>query len=226
MRKTLLPLLALALVTGLACGSGSGGKKSSSSGKSSSDRGTSSRGTDSDDSANTGDPTPAAKPSASPTRKKVAALTCKQLETAQLGSPTSRYNGYPDPIPLLDGMWSGEDGVVVALQSPCAIGDLTGDGAADAVVPVMMDGGGTGKFWQLVVFRNVSGRPSYVTVTEIGDRTPVENVSISSQQVRVVYLTRPDDAAMAEVAIRRTAIYRLSGSTLREVSHTDAPYRP
>ncbi|MBO4204753.1 hypothetical protein [Micromonospora echinofusca] len=226
MRKTLLPLLVLALVTGLACGSGSGsgGRKSSGSGNSSADRGTD--GSDSDGNPDAGDPTPVAKPSASPTRKKVAALTCKQLETAQLGSSTSRYNGYADPIPLLDGMWSGEDGVVVTLQAPCAIGDLTGDGAADAVVPAMMDGGGTGKFWQLVVFRNVNGRPSYVTVTDIGDRTPIENVTISSRQVKVVYLTRPDDAAMAEIAIRRTAIYRLSGGTLDEVSHTDAPYTP
>lgn len=223
MRRTLLPLTALALVAALvACGPSTGKRRS----KTNADgkQTTSTQSKDRDDDVT--EATPAARPSPSPSRRKVDALNCKKLETAQLGNGTVRYNGYADPIPLLDGQWSGEDGAVVALQPPCAIGDVTGDDADDAVRAVMLDGGGTGKFWSLALWRNVSGRPTYVTAAEIGDRTPVESVTIDGRRVKVVYLTRPDDAAMAVAVIKRTAIYRLSGSTLVEVSHTDEPHTP
>ncbi|MEH0973473.1 hypothetical protein V6U77_20335 [Micromonospora sp. CPCC 205546] len=176
----------------------------------------------------TAEPTPAKPAAADPTDAPATlrALTCEQLRTAPLGNGTERYNGYADPIRLVDGMWSGEDGTVVHLQQPCAIGDLTGDEAADALAPVLMDGGGTGKFWQVVMYGNIDGQPVYVTMVDIGDRTPVESISISSRQATVVYLTRPEDASSAEVAVRRTAVYRLSGSRLVEVSHTDTPYTP
>jgi hypothetical protein len=145
------------------------------------------------------------------------------LETARLGSAAQPYNGYRDPIPLLDGLWSGEDGVVVQLQWPCAIGELTGDAAADAVVPVLMDGGGTGKFWQMAVFRNVNAKPAYLTMTDIGDRTPIEQVSVSDRQVTVVFLMRPEDPSSTATLVRRTATYRLDSDRLVETGHTDTP---
>ncbi|MBQ1076088.1 hypothetical protein KBX06_23440 [Micromonospora sp. C31] len=172
------------------------------------------------------DPAPSAAPDTPGAPATLRALTCEQLKTAALGNGSERYNGYAEPIPLVDGMWSGEDGTVVHMQQPCAVGDLTGDEAADALVPVLMDGGGTGKFWQVVMYGNIDGQPHYVTMIDIGDRTPVESVSISSRRATVVYLTRPEDASSAEVAVRRTAVYRLSGSRLVEVSHTDTPYTP
>ncbi|SCL40898.1 hypothetical protein GA0074692_6038 [Micromonospora pallida] len=222
MRKTLLPLLAVALFTGLACGFG--GETGSSSGTKSTDQATSAPQPDDDNDAV--DATPAAAPSSKPSSKppaQVKPLTCKQLETARLGSAAQPYNGYRDPIPLLDGLWSGEDGVVVQLQWPCAIGELTGDGAADAVVPVLMDGGGTGKFWQLAMFRNVDGRPAYLTMVDIGDRTPIEKVMISAGQARVEFLKRPDDPSAAADVVRRTSVYRLDGNNLVEIGYFDDP---
>ena len=61
---------------------------------------------------------------------------------------------------------------------------------------------------------------------ELYDRDPIESVSIAGHKLTVVYLTRPDDAGSATVAVRRTAVYGVSGSTLTELSHTDAPYTP
>ncbi|MEU4779649.1 hypothetical protein [Micromonospora sp. NPDC023633] len=179
-----------------------------------------------DDETASPDAAPSAAPDTPGAPDPLRALTCEQLKTAALGNGTERYNGYAEPIPLVDGMWSGEDGTVVHMQQPCAIGDLTGDEAADALVPVLMDGGGTGKFWQVVMYGNIDGKPVYVTMLDIGDRTPVESVSISSRRATVVYLTRPEDASSAEVAVRRTAVYQLSGSRLVEISHTDTPYTP
>ncbi|MFF3855606.1 hypothetical protein [Micromonospora sp. NPDC002575] len=162
-------------------------------------------------------------PTAAPTAK-VAALTCDQVAESELGSAKVRYNDYPDPIPLTEGRWAGEDGVVVALQPPCAIGDLTGDGAADAVRAIMLDGGGTGKFWGIVLWRNVKGVPAYVGTVDLGDRTPVEKVTISAGQAQVVYLTRPDDASMAELVIERTGTYRLIDGKLQEIGYVDKPH--
>ncbi|RGC67834.1 hypothetical protein C5N14_16630 [Micromonospora sp. MW-13] len=220
MRRTLLPLLTIALVTGLACGAGDESPAESErvTGATS---GPGSRATDADDA-------PADRRTAAPTNHSTAPartkpLTCKQLETAWLGSAGQPYNGYHSPIRLTDGLWSGEDGVVVQLQWPCAVGELTGDDAADAVVPVLMDGGGTGKFWQLAVFRNANAGPAYLTMTEIGDRTPVEQVSISGRQVTVTFLMRPDDPSSPVDVIRRTAAYRLDGDQLVATGHTDAP---
>lgn len=211
MRKTLLPLLTVALVTGLACGAGDptpAARERVTAPTSSADGRT----------TETGGP---AAPTTAPGR--VAALTCKQLETAWLGSAEQPYNGYRDPIRLRDGLWSGEDGVVVQLQWPCATGELTGDDAVDAVVPVLMDGGGTGKFWQLAVFRNVKAQPAYLTMTEIGDRTPIEQLSVSGRQVRVQFLMRPEDPSSSVDVVRRTTTYRLDGDRLVATGHTDAP---
>lgn len=237
MRRTLLPLTALALVAALvACGPKS-------------DKGASAEKTPQvETSLGAGESSPGIAPSSSPTAtapastapakarttapsttapvKRVAALSCGQLGSAYLGSNTAKFNGYADPIPLLEGRWAGEDGVTVILQSACGIGDLTGDGAADALRALMLDGGGTGKFFSIVLWRNVNGKPAYVNLATLGDRTPIQNITISGQRATVVYLTRSDSAPMAELSIRRTAVYKLSGGSLVEVSHTDAPYKP
>lgn len=154
------------------------------------------------------------------------ALTCAQLADARLGSAAAPYNGYPDHIPLTEGIWNGEDGATVELQKPCATGDLDGDGAADAVGTVRLRAGGTGQFWTVVVWRNSGGEPAYRALVDLGDRNPVTSVSVSGQRATVVWLTRSDGRGMAELDIRRTSVYRLSGTTLVEVGHTDAPYTP
>ncbi|WP_165949890.1 hypothetical protein [Micromonospora sp. KC207] len=161
-----------------------------------------------------------------PTPKKVPALTCKQLAGAHVGSIEVPYQGYADYLPLSEGVWSGEDGATVILQKPCGIGDLDGDGAADAVGAVALKAGGSGTFHTLVVWHNADGEPVYRSLADLGDRTPVESISVSDGAAKVVWLTRSDGRGMAELDIRRTSIYRLSGGTFTETSHTDAPYTP
>ncbi|MFI0792696.1 hypothetical protein ACH4OY_08355 [Micromonospora rubida] len=161
-----------------------------------------------------------------PAPKKVPALTCKQLAGAHVGSTKVPYQGYADYLPLSEGVWSGEDGATVALQKPCGIGDLDGDGAADAVGAVTLNSGGSGTFHTLVVWRNTDGEPVYRSLAELDDRTPVVSITVSGGKAKVVWLTRSADRSMAELDIRRTSYYQLSGSTFTEVSHTDAPYKP
>ncbi|MEU4566767.1 hypothetical protein [Micromonospora sp. NPDC023956] len=214
MRKTLLPFLAVALVTGLACGSG--GERADQT----SVRGAADRTADADHDRTVTEPAPATTRSTTPAT--VEPLTCGQLKTARLGSASQPYQDHTEPIRLRDGLWS-EDGVVVQLQWPCAVGELTGDNAADAVVPVLMDGGGTGKFWQIALFRNVDAEPAYLTMVDIGDRTPIEKVTISAQRVRVEFLMRPEDPSSSVDVVRRTAVYQLDGNNLVEIGYFDGP---
>jgi hypothetical protein len=156
-------------------------------------------------------------------RRKVRALTCGDLRDARLGDGSVRYREYLNPLPLRDGRWTG-NGATVRLEKPCATGDLDGDGAVDAVGSVVLDSGGSGRFWSLVVWRNVDGKPHYVTATDVGDRTPVQSIRIADQKATVVYLTRSPGTAMAELDLRRTAVHQLSGARFPEISHTDVPH--
>lgn len=155
----------------------------------------------------------------------VKPLTCTKLRNAKLGSAAVPFNGYPDYLPLADGIWAGEDGNSVELQK-CAIGDLNGDGRADGIASIVLSAGGTGHFYSMAVWRNSGGSAVFTALLDLGDRTPVESISVSGQRATVVYLTRADDEPMAMISIRRTSVFRLAGATLVEESHTDAPYTP
>ncbi|MEU1887682.1 hypothetical protein [Micromonospora sp. WMMD987] len=155
-----------------------------------------------------------------------APLTCAHLAEARLGSSKVPYNGYPDYLPLADGQWSGEDGATVTLQKPCGIGDLDGDGAEDAVGAVAIKSGGTGTFYTLAAWRNSGGVPVFRALADLGDRTPVVSITVADGRATVVWLTRGPGRGMAELNIKRTSVYQLSGSKLTEAGHTDAPYNP
>ena len=153
------------------------------------------------------------------------ALTCDKLKNARLGSASVRFEDYADFIPLADGIWSGEDGRNVSLRE-CGLGDLDGDGAVDGLASVVLNSGGTGQFYYLAAWRNVAGEPAFTAYLALDDRTPVEKITISGGKATVIILTRTPDMPAAALNIRRTAIYQLSGATLVELSHTDAPYTP
>jgi hypothetical protein len=154
-----------------------------------------------------------------------APLSCAQLQNAAVTTVAVKLPDYLfDSINLAGGRWSAEDGTEILLQTPCAIGDLVGDGSADAVGVVTISTGGTGLFYQLVAWRNSSGSPVLAATTSIGDRNPVQELSISAKKLTVVYLTRTDGSPMAVLDLRRTALYKVTGTHLVEISHTDETY--
>ncbi|SCG57504.1 hypothetical protein GA0070614_2774 [Micromonospora coxensis] len=63
-------------------------------------------------------------------------------------------------------------------------------------------------------------------LADLGDRTPLERISVTDGKATAVWLTRSAGRSLAEVDVRRTSVYRLSGTTLVEVGHTDQPYAP
>lgn len=157
------------------------------------------------------------------------ALTCAQLRNAELQNSSMRLPDAPEgTIALTDGRWEG-DGVVIELQPQCAVGDMTGDAAADAVAAVKVTTGGTGRFYGLVTWRNDAGTPVAAAAVSLGDRTPVVSLNISSaprRQATAVYLTRGASDPAAVVTLRRTAVYRVMEPAMVELHHSDAPYTP
>ncbi|WP_137994365.1 hypothetical protein [Streptomyces vilmorinianum] len=173
----------------------------------------------------TSTPTPTPTPTPSRRPDTAAALTCDQLRNAAVQTAVVKLPDYPlDSMRLTDGHWEGEDGVQVDLQTPCAIGHIVGDRAADAVGVVKVTPQGTGRFSTLVVWRNHHGTPVPFATESLGDRNPVVSVTVTGPAVTVVYRTRRDTEPPAVVTLTRTAVYRVAGAGLYEVSHVDTPY--
>jgi hypothetical protein len=167
-------------------------------------------------------------PTPSPTPSAAAVPTCAELKNAAVRGLIDPYYAFGDNgAALTDGMFSDKDGLVLALQQPCASGDFGPDIGA-ATVGVIMNSvtGTTGRFWNVMLCTKASPRPRCMVHIAMNDRDPIESISFSGNRMTLVYLTRPDDAASATVSIRRTAIYAAEGTVLKEQSHTDAPYTP
>ncbi|MEV4481081.1 hypothetical protein [Micromonospora coxensis] len=222
MRRKLVPVVALAMVcllTVSACGSGGSTRKRSRSGD---------RAPAAAPGAKKDRDVDATRPSATPTegRRRDVRLGCADLEDARVGSRTVRYRGMAEPVTLDDGTWRGRDRATVTLQRACGVGDLDGDGTADAVGAVALNSGGSGTFFTLVAWGGSGGEPVFRALADLGDRTPVERISVADGRATVVWLTRSAGRSLAELDVRRTSVYRLSGTTLVEVGHTDQSYRP
>jgi hypothetical protein len=209
MRRKLVPVVAMTmaclLLATTACSTGNSKKRSRSSGTTTSKR------VDVDSTATATTATPRAGDQ----------LSCVRLRDARVGSGKVRYQKYATPLRLTSGSWSGQDGATVELQQPCAIGDLDGDGAGDAVGAVVLDKARTERFFTLAAWRNVKGQPEYLAQADLGDRTPVQSISVHNGRVTVVYLTRTANSPMTKLNLRRTAIYQRKGALLVKLSHTD-----
>ncbi len=172
--------------------------------------------------------TPTSKPSDT-AAEGAEALTCEQLQNASLEGGGLEGYGVSEAA-LSGGRWEGADGVVIELQPQCAIGDVTGDSAPDAVGALKISTGGTGRFYSLVTWRNDDGTAVPAAVAELGDRTPVVSIDIPSagglRQVTVVHLTRGEDDPAAVVTLTRTAVYEVHEPAMVELHHSDAPYSP
>ncbi|HCT75442.1 MAG TPA: hypothetical protein DGG94_11060 [Micromonosporaceae bacterium] len=124
-------------------------------------------------------------------------------------------------------MYSDKDGLVLAVQQPCASGDL-GEDIRNVTVATIMDSvtATTGRFWNVMLCWYVDSKPKCTVHIEMKDRDPIESVTIGDKKLTLVYLTRPDDGAAAVVSIRRTAIFEAEGTLLKERSRSDVPYTP
>ena len=113
--------------------------------------------------------------------------------TFDLGANASVADG---KVPLSNGRWKdpAEGGSTFTLLPVHAIGDLDGDGVADAAVVLVEASTGTGTFVYLFAVKNYAEAPTQLGPPEwLGDRTIVERLSIDRKGILSVrFLTHKD----------------------------------
>ena len=113
----------------------------------------------------------------------------------------------------------GSASELVIRLSQWTVGDLDGDGIADAAAITIEDPGGSGNFRYLHALLNEEGDLHDADAVFLGDRIRVEGVSIHEGVITVALLDRPPGAPFAEapsiLVIRR---FRLAGETLAELA--------
>jgi len=121
-------------------------------------------------------------------------LTLKDLQsfTFALGDTSSVEGGR---VPLSDGKWTDTAGGSRFTLLPLhAIGDLDGDGSADAAAILVESSGGTGTFYYLFAIMNREGRPVQMGEPEwLGDRTVVQRLTIDRKGIIAIRMVTHQD---------------------------------
>lgn len=138
-------------------------------------------------------------------------ITLEQLRNAEYPSEWTRSG----KALLADGQYreSAAPGaateVVVKATPYYAIGDLDGDGSADAVIILESDPGGSGVFFDLVPVLNQRGQPRVLAPMSLGDRVEVSGVTLKEGQVEVRLLKHGPDDPQCCPSLDVTLRYRL-----------------
>lgn len=106
-----------------------------------------------------------------------------------------------------------------------AFGDLDGDGIADAAVVVFISGGGSGTFIHLVAVLDRDGAPVQAAWAYLGDRTPVERLTITSGQIVAKMITHRSSDGLCCPTLSITRAFELRGDRLvpRQALVIEAP---
>jgi len=120
-------------------------------------------------------------------------------------------------IQLADGFFqegTGEDFISVRMEESVAIGDLNGDGKAEAVVPVVENYGGTGAFVFLTAYKIDQGEPVFLASVAIDDRPIIEALSIENGEVYLSATVHGVDDPMCCPTLHTMRRYRLTDTGL------------
>lgn len=99
------------------------------------------------------------------------------------------------------------------------VGDLNSDGRNDAVFIITQDGGGSGKFFYVVVAVNLSAGSLGTNAVLLGDRIAPQNVEIKNGQVIVNYADRKIGEPMTTAPSVGVSMYlSIDGTVLKKVS--------
>jgi WD40 repeat protein len=95
-----------------------------------------------------------------------------------------------------------------------ALGDLNGDGAADAAVVLVSNSGGSGSLVTLVAVLNDDGAPRSVDTASLGINTSVKSMTIESGEITLNVLTFGTNDPNCCPTVEDTLEYELQGDTL------------
>lgn len=108
--------------------------------------------------------------------------------------------------------------LTVTMGDLVAYGDFTGNDQDEAVVFLVSNYGGTGRFHDLVVMRDENGAPTPLASAPLGDRVQLRSISVKEGLI-VVYMVEagPDDAACCPTQ-EVVKVFGLEGDQLQELS--------
>jgi hypothetical protein len=163
----------------------------------------------------------------SPTSTPAVAITLTPSATQPGGLPgltldvlrngTYFAPAYKRTVTLTNGSYSegsGASGYNVGMLDVYALGDLNGDGANDAALILVENGGGSGQFESLIVVLDVNGMPQQVGQAELGDRVLINSVTLASGQVALDMIVQGPNDPLCCPTQPETQTYRLVGGAL------------
>lgn len=100
---------------------------------------------------------------------------------------------YGHTVTLVNGSYSegsGANAFSVQMLGIYALGDLNGDGNADAAIILVENGGGSGEFESVIAVINQGGVPHQESQASLGDRVQIKSVNISSGVIHLDMLVQ------------------------------------
>lgn len=136
--------------------------------------------------------------------------------------------GIPETVTLTDGKWEGEPPAEGSSSLPAAYlskqlttrGDMNGDGKPETAAIVVTTSGGSGSFFNLIVFSEIDSRLVQLASRFLGDRLRIRSLEIVEGALRMVSIEHGEDEAMCCPTQRVDRVFALAGSGLELASET------
>jgi len=126
-------------------------------------------------------------------------------------------------VTLVDGEFVDQYGDGASMVNKAGVvdivlGDLDGDGTADAAVVLYLQTGGSGTFLHLAAMRNVKGIPQQAGIVSLGDRVQPGELTIADGTIVLEALTHGPDDPMCCPSQKTLQTYALENGALTLVA--------
>ena len=136
--------------------------------------------------------------------------------------------GVPGTLTLKDGKWAGEPEVEGAASIPAAYlsehlttqGDMNGDGRPETATVVVTTSGGSGSFFNLVIFSDAESGLEQLAMRFLGDRLRIRSLEIIDGMLQMVSIEHGEDEPMCCPTQRVDREFALSGEKIDLVSES------
>ena len=161
---------------------------------------------------------------------------CSESESPSVDSATAPVDvanatytglaGIPESVTLTDGRWEGDPPVEGGNTFPAAYlstqlttrGDMNADGSPETAVIVVTTGGGSGSFFNLVVFAHREAGVEQVATRFLGDRLRIRSLEIVDGSLRMVSIEHGEYEAMCCPTQRIDRDFALAGNKIELAS--------
>lgn len=104
------------------------------------------------------------------------------------------------------------------LLSPIVLARLGSHNAEYAIVPMVLNGGGSGWFYSINVFRNRHGTADQVVFADLGDRIGIDSIYVARDTISVDVITQGPHDAMADPTMPYTFRFLFRNDSLIQLN--------